>query len=218
MIGLLFLGIGIVGSAAYGIQQSVIESQNIDKAKKNGQDWYFDAKGRMRETSTGRRIIVGTESNGDTTWRDADTWKIIRNISQEKREQNVWVLPNGKRLISVPATLEEKSTIRPLNDDRCLYKYRELDTGRIVCLEIYLWIPRIDENGNLVSSYMNTIGVGPCMTLYSTQEILYACPGGKDDKWKSCRTNFSEEEQRAVNYYNNHLEKMREEAGRWRRW
>ena len=86
--GLLLGLIGCTVAGIEGIQRDIEDTQERNKARRNGNLTYYDSYGHEHLTSTGRKVITTTMNGSkDVVIRDIKNDKVYYNLSQMRRDK-----------------------------------------------------------------------------------------------------------------------------------
>lgn len=86
MFGILLGLIGCTVAGVEGIQRDIEDTQERNKARRNGNLTYYDSYGHEHLTSNGRRVITTTMNGSkDVVIRDLKSDKVYYNLSEIRR-------------------------------------------------------------------------------------------------------------------------------------
>ena len=134
MFGLLWLIILGIGWLVFSYRNAVEDNHSKQKAKNENQKYYLDWQGKKRRIDNNHKVLqhVTDYRTGDKVDLDMDTNEVLRNYSQENREQQSkkeqeWLIEGKKN--------KEKA----IAEQKYFYSMRVYDPNNNITHSKYIW-------------------------------------------------------------------------------
>lgn len=122
MWGLFILGAIGIGAMIHSLKNDTENASSRNNATNSGQKYYTDNYGKVRSVDTNHQVMryttAGHKHNWDTVDKDMKTGQILRNYTQEKRDE----ISNEKRKIHEENLRSKKKAIE---EGRYWYSVKE---------------------------------------------------------------------------------------------
>lgn len=131
LFGLFYTAFGLGCKGAMGIKNSIEDSENRTKYRDNECNTYLDHNMTRRDLRTNHRMSVERSYKGDLWLKDCETGHYVRNLSDERAEQQYQMEKAKAARGESDRTHIKYGKNEHYNDTIAGYRYKDFKTGKL---------------------------------------------------------------------------------------